>query len=232
MSKFRFTPILLALLYAMPVVGFAEEFQDDGAVITADENIYIFPEITISGSNMPVDIAKYPGSVTVLTSDDVISYSSLEQALDAMVPGVELSDVAHGRPFGSYISIRGLSAASGYVVIEQDGIKRDPVLYGNFYSSLRMDSTILKNVEVISGASSILHGGAMGGVISTTTKDPQDFIKPGKMVGFVSETEFSSQDRGAQALTAAVDFPNVPLDFMIHGRIESFGNTDQAAGGE
>ena len=47
-----------------------------------------------------------------------------------------------------------------------------------------MDNDLLKRVEVVKGASSVLHGsGAVGGIVSMRTKDVSDFINPGSDYG-------------------------------------------------
>ncbi len=213
------------LLFSSPQVMAAESASTTTAAQAEEETtntskkaplpFYELPSVTVIGSNMPIDIAKYTGSVTVLQPEDLIKYNSLEQAL-RYVSGVNFSDSGLGRPNAQYLTIRGFSPADGRVIIMQDGVKRDSNMNG-FSSSLRTDPTILKTVEVVKGSSSILHGsGAIGGILATETKDPQDYILDDKWYGFELESRVTSQNFFSQAVTAAVDFKEFPIDFMVH----------------
>ena len=54
-------------------------------------------------------------------------------------------------------------------------------MYSNMISSFRTDSDILKRVEVIKGASSVLHGsGAIGGIVNMQTKSASDYLTRAK----------------------------------------------------
>ncbi|MBQ9620222.1 MAG: TonB-dependent receptor plug domain-containing protein, partial [Neisseriaceae bacterium] len=120
--------------------------------------------IVVEATRTPVGNMKYAGSVGVLTPQDMESTTNV---IDAMmdIAGVD-GGMDAGRHAGAQFQIRGFGYQSeDRVIIKQDGIPRSPGLYGNFVSSFRTDTDILKRVEVTKGASSILHGsGAIGGI--------------------------------------------------------------------
>ena len=102
------------------------------------------------------------------------------------IPGVDGS-VDMGRQIGRQFQIRGFGYQSDErVIIKQDGVRRSAGMYSNMISSFRTDSDILKRVEVIKGASSVLHGsGAIGGIVNMQTKSASDYLSEGKSVGLM-----------------------------------------------
>lgn len=164
-------------------------------------------QITVVGTRFGIDVDKYPGSASVLGPDDLDSSPDLIRALDR-VPGID-TGLDNGRAAGQQYSIRGFGySGEDRVIVMQDGVRRSTNLYSNQTSSFRMDSDLLKQVDIVRGSSSISHGGgAIGGVIGTTTKDARDFLRAGRSTGGAVNLRYDSnnQRQGSAALAYAPD---------------------------
>ncbi|MGO1071849.1 TonB-dependent hemoglobin/transferrin/lactoferrin family receptor [Lysobacter sp. CA199] len=119
-------------------------------------------------------------------------------------PGIEVG--ANRERFGlSDIRIRGLGGNRVRVLI--DGISvSDSFLIGSFSNAGRnfVDLDTVKEVEVVRGPSSALHGSdALGGVVSFVTKDPDDYLKDGAKSYFGLKFGGESQNEGLFASATA-----------------------------
>ena len=177
------------------------------------------PRQTVIGTRFGIDVDKYPGSVSVLGEEDMEFATDIIRGL-SKVPGFGTGNDM-GRSVGAHFTIRGFGHGSdNRVIIMQDGVRRSANLYANQFSSFRMDPNILKQVEVVRGASSISHGGgAIGGVVGTTTKDARDYVQPGSdfggMVGYRYDSNASNQ-----ILMAAAHAPqDRPIELLAYGRV-------------
>ena len=161
--------------------------------------------VTVVGTRFGIDVDKYPGSASVLTADDIDHSTDLIRALDR-VPGFD-TGLDNGRSVGQQYSIRGFGySGEDRVIVMQDGVRRSTNLYSNQTSSFRMDSDLIKQVDIVRGSSSVSHGGgAIGGVIDTTTKDADDFVLTGRNTGVGLNYRYDSnnQRQGYVALAAA-----------------------------
>lgn len=187
--------------------------------------------IVVEATKTPVGNMKYAGSVGVLTPQDMESTTNV---IDAMmsVPGVD-GGMDAGRHAGKQFQIRGFGYQSeDRVIIKQDGIPRSPGLYGNFVSSFRTDTDILKRVEVTKGASSILHGsGAIGGIVSMESKNARDFLNEDEQVGVMFGNRVESNNMHSVRGAVYGDLEKAPLDFVIYGKKADYGTTKFADGG-
>lgn len=170
--------------------------------------------VTVVGTRFGIDVQRYPGSASVLLADDLDDSTDIIQALKK-VPGIDVGNDG-GRAIGQHFSIRGFGHGSeSRVILMQDGVRRSANLFANQTSSFSMDSDLLKQVEVIRGSSSITHGGgAIGGVVGSTTKDATDFILPGRNLGLTANVRFDSNNRnqGYGAFAAAPE--GSPFEFL------------------
>lgn len=102
-------------------------------------------------------------------------------------PGVSVTS-SYGRFGLGGFRIRGLDG--NRVLMQTDGVNvADAFAIGSYASANRnfVDMDTLKRVEIVRGPASALYGSdALGGVVSFTTKDPQDYLQPGQdtHVGF------------------------------------------------
>ncbi len=220
--------VLSASFSAVAAERIAEERTQEANQETLAETgpSYLLPQYTVYGSMMPVEIAKYPGSVSVLESDDLGTYNTIIRNLEK-VPGFN-TGYSVGRSISQDYTIRGYSGDR--VIIKLDNVPREAGM--GFTSSFRVDPTILKSVEVVKGASSILHGGgAIGGVVAMTTKDPSDYITGDKPYALELNTRFETNDMFSQAVTGAIKTDTLPIDLLLHFRFVKEGDIELAGGG-
>lgn len=186
--------------------------------------------VSITANRSEVDLPKYPGQIGILGEKDLNSTPSIIETL-GMIPGVSIGNDLDRQIAQSY-NIRGFGYQSeNRVIIEQDGIKRSPSLFSNHISSFRVDNDLLKRVEVVKGASSVLRGsGAIGGIVSMQTKGVKDFIADGNsfglMLGHRQESNHMNSNRAAIAAK-----PVENLGVLLYGKHADYGNTKFADGG-
>lgn len=168
------------------------------------DDIVVMERFTVAGTGMAMDSLKYPGSVSVLTSGDLVQHADIIQSL-SQVPGFETGG-DNGRSIGQQFCIRGFGYQSeDRVIIEQDGVRRSANLFSNQVSSFRADTDLLKQVEVVKGASSNMHGGgAIGGMVSMTTKDAADYVINGNTLGAEVKLRYESNGVAEGSVGAAM----------------------------
>jgi hemoglobin/transferrin/lactoferrin receptor protein len=143
-------------------------------------------------------VFQVPGSVSVVEGEQIERqqpnhYGDLLRNL----PGVELS--GGPRVTGMQPNIRGLEGER--VQIRIDGARQD--FQNEHKGRVFVDPDVLKRVEVVRGPQSTLYGsGAIGGLLSFTTKDASDFLQPGQHWGFRVKAGYqSAPDMGMASLT-------------------------------
>jgi len=172
-------------------------------------------------------VLHYPGSAAVLQSEQMVSQSNIIDQLSE-IPGFELG-YSLDRQVSQRFSLRGIDD-DNRLIIMQDGIGKSTRLFSGFTSSFRTDMDILKRVEVVKGASSILHGsGAIGGVIAMQTKRVDDFLAPnrhfGAMLGGRIESNNMHSVRGA---AYARGYENFPLEVLAYAKHADYGKIRRA----
>lgn len=194
----------------------------------ADPGVRELERVTTVGTRFGIDVHKYPGSASVLLADDLDDYTDIVQALKK-VPGIDTGN-DNGRAIGQDFSIRGFGHGSeSRVILMQDGVRRSANLFSNQMSSFSMDSDLLKQVDVVRGASGISYGGgAIGGVINASTKDADDFILPGRSYGVTANYRFDSNNRN-QAYGAFAAAPQGSrFEFLAFVKRSESGDITQA----
>ena len=187
--------------------------------------------VTVTANRMDSSAATYAGQVSVLKSEDLQGSENVVESL-SQTPGFETGD-DYGRQIGAQFKIRGFGYQSeNRVIIEQDGVRRSVNMFSNHISSFRTDPNLLKEVEVVKGGSSVLHGsGAIGGIVSMRTKEARDFISPGKSFGFTLGGRYDSNNSHSGHVALAFDSKDTPFDFIVYGRGAHFGDVKLADGG-
>lgn len=185
--------------------------------------------ISVTANRSETELSKYAGQIGV--ADQSLEKSpSLIDAISE-IPGVSFGE-DFGRQAGQQFNIRGFGYQSeDRVIVAQDGVKRSTGLYSSMISTFRTDNDLLKRVEIVKGASSVLHGsGAIGGIVSMQTKNVDDFIKHGKsyglMLGHRSESNKMYSERAAVAFK-----PQENLGILLYGKHSKFGTSKLADGG-
>ncbi len=219
MLKKFFILVCLLFLLSSPAFGGGQEAADTNAQeLAATTNkkdkknqgpkAYQLDPVTVIGTHTEIEESIYPGSINVLKVDDILGGSTIIDDLSS-IPGFE-NGGGVGRSIGDQFTIRGFGYQSEErVIIKQDGIRRSATMFSNHISSFRTEQDILKEVEVVKGASSIIHGGgAIGGIVGMTTKDARDFLLPGQDIGAQLKGRYESNNHRS----GSVAFYGVPFD--------------------
>lgn len=122
-------------------------------------------------------------------------------------------DIAGGpRVIGQRVVIRGLSDNRILFVI--DGARQN---YDRAHDSrILIDPDLFKQVEVLRGPASALWGsGALGGVISFTTKDAADLLAPGQTFGARLKLGYQDVNAQPQASAAVYGRAGDRLDYLL-----------------
>lgn len=174
-----------------------------------------------------------PQAVTVLDQEDIDAEQPMTIGdIFRQVPGITV--VGSDRVGGQSFNIRGIgdlgSSDESKIIVSVDGAVKFYEQYrmGSFFS----DPELYKRVEVLRGpASSTLYGsGAIGGVINFTTKDPEDFIKPGDTGAVRLKTMYDSNKDGALAsVTAAYAFSE-QTSVLLNGNFRRSGEYENGLG--
>lgn len=198
----RLTLATSAIL-AMPALASAQV-----AAVTAAEAgpAHDFEQITVTATRTEQAIGDVPATVDVIGREqmDRTLVRDLKDLFRYM-PGVSVTS-GFGRFGIGDIRIRGLGG--NRVRIETDGIAiSDAFAIGSYSDANRnfVDMDTLKRAEVVRGPASALYGSdALGGVVSFVTKNPADYLAPGKdaYAGFKLGYQSDWQGLSAGATTA------------------------------
>lgn len=210
-----------------------QQYNEQGkCTVTADDlpTVELAP-ISIVVNRMATPVPTYAGQVSVLGQKELVGSTNIIENL-SQVPGFETGN-DYGRHIGSQFRIRGFGYQSeNRVIIEQDGVKRSPGMFSNHISSFRVDNNLLKNVEVVKGGSSVLHGGgAIGGIVSMKTKSVKDFLPAGKDYGVTIGGRIDSNNAQNGYVAFASKPKNTPIDVLLYGRMGHYGNVKLADDG-
>jgi hemoglobin/transferrin/lactoferrin receptor protein len=134
------------------------------------------PPLVVVGTRNPREISDITGSVSVVTAREIEfqGASNLGEVFRDL-PGVALE--GGPRANAEFVNVRGLSGPRVLLIV--DGARQN--FLGGHRSSLLVDPEMLKQVELLRGPASALWGSdAVGGVVVLSTKDAQDFLRPGE----------------------------------------------------
>lgn len=195
------------------------------------DDVITFSTVTVEANRSATDLAKYAGSVGVIEEEDLKQNNQLVDALSD-VTGVETGG-DNGRTIGSQFTIRGFGYQSEQrVIIQQDGVPQSPSLFSNHISSFRTDTDILKRVEVVKGASSILHGsGAIGGIVSMQTKGAKDYLDEDQQLGFLLGQRYESNNMHSTRAGLMAQGKTLPVDLFLYGKTAQYDEMELADGG-
>jgi len=147
-------------------------------------------EITVTATRTKRKVSEVPESVSVVGTEQI----KTRQATDIgdvlrYLPSV---DIGGGpRNIGINVNIRGLGDER--ILFLLDGARQDFRRAHN--SRIFIDPSLLKRVDLVRGpASSIWGSGALGGVISFTTLDAADLLRPGERYGVKVRGGFQSMN--------------------------------------
>jgi hemoglobin/transferrin/lactoferrin receptor protein len=177
----------LFLLFSLPSV-----WADTGEEDTDHDSVVMeLDRIVVDATRGSVSVFSVPGSAVLIGSEE--SYRA--QATDVKdlinsVVNVDFDNPAIGpiqRP-----SVRGLD--QNQIIMKVDGVRQTYRGTGGIAPNpLQIDPALLKQVEIVRGPSSVLHGsGGIGGVIAVTTIDASDKLLEDQKLGFSSRSGYST----------------------------------------
>ncbi|MEL6665304.1 MAG: TonB-dependent receptor [Pseudomonadota bacterium] len=130
--------------------------------------------VIVEGSRLNQTETEIGSSVTIITAEDIDALG-FDFALDAVAsaPGVTINS---NGAFGGLASVRIRGAASEQTLVLIDGVPvNDPTSSGGGFNFARLDTENIERIEVLKGPQSTLWGtDAIGGVVSITTKRPEE----------------------------------------------------------
>lgn len=183
MSRCRLA--LVACMLASPSWAAAESSSEraDEAIATltveAEDERTLLDAVVVSATRTRQRAFDVAESVSRLDADQIrqLGASGLGEALAGMA-GVDLA--GGPRASGQQLNVRGLSGTR--VLLSVDGARQN--FDGGHRSRLLVDPDLLESVEVLRGPASAIWGSdALGGVVSLTTRDAADLIRPGDSWG-------------------------------------------------
>ncbi|HIC76392.1 MAG TPA: TonB-dependent receptor [Candidatus Dadabacteria bacterium] len=134
--------------------------------LNADELVI---DVPTNIGNTDVSITEFGGSSTIITEDDIESSGATEiYQLLRTVPGLS---VKRSGARGGMISIFARGSESDHNLVLIDGVRANDIGGGFNFEFLSLNN--IEMIEILRGPQSALYGsGAMGSVISITTKKP------------------------------------------------------------
>ncbi|MCA3244438.1 MAG: TonB-dependent receptor [Alphaproteobacteria bacterium] len=165
------------------------------------------------------------GLLDALSSADVLRGTSLTQSqpqsLGQALQTLPNAGVQVGtRKSVEQLNIRGLDDRR--VVLKVDGQRRN--FRGEYKGRTFLSPSLLKQVEVVRGAGSVLQGsGALAGVVNIVTKDAADYLAAGQKVGYATEA-FGGTNGGSLGANVAVAGRTNTLDLLAFQELSSMGN--------
>lgn len=172
--------------------------------------------VTVTASRRPLSLVETPASVTLVTREDMDRKltTSIED-LTRQLPGIAVNRQTSGTdPFGSLggFTVRGVSGNRVQVII--DGARTLERITDQTRDVVELSN--LKAVEIVRGPASVLWGSdAIGGVVSFTTKDPEDYLADGRAVAGQVETSFADVDDN-WTKSALVAGAQGPFGFLLN----------------
>ena len=200
-------------LVALMAAGFAEI-----AVAAPQAEPSELDDITVSAERRPTTVKDSTATVSV-KSGEALEQKAVTRPADLVAdePGVSVGNQP-GRAGATNYTIRGIG--DNRVLLLEDGVRvpdypisqKGPGLYSRDV----IDFENVKQVEIVRGPASALHGSdALGGVVSFVTKDPEDLLKlVGKNWYLGLKAAYDSADKSI-AETATVAGKSGPWSAMV-----------------
>lgn len=171
------------------------------------------------GSRLPVDVTSVPGTVSVISSEDLSTQSGMTTDLGKMLEQ-QITSLGPSARDGNNFSqtLRGRKPA--FFV---DGFSQSLSLRGGGRDMRIINSSVIERIEVIHGATSIYGSGGSGGIVNYITKQP----KPG--LSMVASAEFGmaltdiTSDSFDDRFTATLTYGSDKWDAVVNGTYQSRG---------
>lgn len=227
----RYTLLSLSVLAALTTTPYAFAQSECDANEQQCETLQTLEKISVTATRGKTKARDYAGSIGILEPQQLITSSNIIETL-GKIPGFENGGDS-GRQIGAQYTIRGFGYGSeSRVIVRQDGVPRSPSLFSNQISSFRTDANLIKRVEVVKGASSILYGsGAIGGIVEMQTKSAKDMLAHNEQLGGNVGLRYESNQMKSLRGSIYGRSESVPIDFMLYGKKAKHNDIDLADGG-
>ena len=229
----RFTPLAALIGVAL---SFSAQAVDSEPPQASTSNTTQLPRIQVTAAAPSIQLT-LPGTVTVIGRQQMDRHLVTNiRELVQFEPGVSAIGTA-GRFGLDSFNVRGLSGNRTRIDIDGVSLPNSfgaDVAGGSFRAGRNfIDLDEIKQVEIVRGPSSALYpSDALGGVVSLTTKDPADYLRPGKDVHASFKEQYDGTDRSfsSAATLAGGDQRNGVLFVMNHRAGHETGNMGDAGG--
>ncbi|QIY89983.1 TonB-dependent receptor [Chryseobacterium gallinarum] len=183
-------------------------------------------EVIVTASRTPEIVKKTASTVNIINKKEIAEQSLISPDLSTI-----LAYTVPGLAFGNnLVSNRGQTLRGRNVLIMIDGIPQSSPLRNNDREIRSIDPSVLEQVEVVKGATSIYGNGAEGGIINyITQKSISDKPLSGKTVlGFTSHELFNNKmfkaDGGAGYRISQSFYGNAgKWDYLVNGTFTQNG---------
>lgn len=183
--------------------------------------------ITVTATRTPRKTFDLPVSATTVTRDQIEESQANDLgSIMRQIPGVTLDGTP--RESGQLPAIRG--AYGPDIIMRVDDARRSLDTSVGILTPLMLDHNFIKQVDVVRGPSSALHGsGGIGGVMAFQTIDADDIVAPGNIVGARSKTGWRSGNGSlSENLTGAAKYANASI--LASGTLSNAHNINSGAG--
>lgn len=182
--------------------------------------------VSVTTTRTEKAVEEVPAAVTLIDAEE-LQRRQAQDLNDVLrdIPGVTLS----GGPRSTVLSptIRGLGDER--VVIRLDDARQN-YLVGH-KARVFVEPDLLKQVEVLRGPGSTMFGsGAIGGVVSMTTKDAADLLRPGETAGAMTSYGYASNPNENHVTATAFARPDDRVDVLGSVSHRNHGNIEDGAG--
>ena len=179
-----------------------------------------------AASRKPLSLKKSPSIVSVVTADE-IEKSGARDIMDVLrlVPGIEFNVDVQG---SVGISIRGIWANEGKVLLQLDGQEMNEIAYATLQFGNNYNISQIQKVEVIRGPGSAIYGGyAEYSVINIITKSGENLngINANVLLGQTSDT-YARQNVSLSVGQKVKDFDYSISAFLGKGQRSNQNYTD------
>ena len=186
-------------------------------------------KITVTGTKTPRPVKDYPGTVTVITQEELNSNDSQSlRQLFQNIPGINVKNTFRNSlkgPAGQEdVNIRGMNGDRVLMLV--DGIRLPTYRYSSYYDFGRgdyIDFNTLNSVEILSGPASSLYGSdALGGVVSFRSLEPDDLLDEDQDFAFEIPASYNGANNGFnEAIKIAGNFSDKMSGVLVFSREDS-----------
>ncbi|MPS48903.1 MAG: TonB-dependent receptor [Methylobacillus sp.] len=187
----------------------------------------VLPETSVSSSRIRDDRINTTQSITKITAEDM-ERRQVSTVFDAVrnTPGVSID--GGPRLNGMSFNIRGFDSSD--VAVSVDGVLKNYEKYRSRGTYIEPD--LLKTIEIRRGPQISTNSGYVGGAVITTTKDAEDFLRPGQMMG--GRVKFGYGNNNDEYLRSYLAYarPHERVDLIYNYTNRQSNNLTQGNGDE